>query len=107
MQHAPLIALLACGPNTPGFNGDMELAHELAEIGVILLTEPLHVLAALAIIVVAKPMIASVIMRAQRQPARPVLRVAAGRGQDIVLAGALLAITLNPFLHRLLVRAPA
>jgi monovalent cation:H+ antiporter-2, CPA2 family len=96
----------------------------------ILLTEPLHVLAVLAIVVVAKPLIAYAIMRVLRQPVRPSLQVAAGlgqigefsfilvglgvelqllpgRGQDIVLAGALLAITLNPFLHRLLVRAPA
>jgi CPA2 family monovalent cation:H+ antiporter-2 len=91
----------------------------------ILVTEPVHVLAVLAIIVVAKPLIAYVIMRALRQPDRAGRQVAAGLGQvgefsfilvalgvssgllpeegrDLVLAGSLLAITLNPFLHRLL-----
>jgi CPA2 family monovalent cation:H+ antiporter-2 len=95
----------------------------------ILLTEPLHVLAVVAVIVLAKPMIAYAIMRLLRQPRRASRQVAAGlgqigefsfilvalgvelhllspKGQDLVLAGALLAITLNPFLHRLLLRAP-
>jgi CPA2 family monovalent cation:H+ antiporter-2 len=93
----------------------------------ILLTEPLHVLAVVAVVVIAKPLIAYAIMRGLRQPGRPSLQVAAGlgqigefsfilvalgvelhllpeKGQDLVLAGSLLAITLNPFLHRLLLR---
>jgi CPA2 family monovalent cation:H+ antiporter-2 len=93
----------------------------------ILITEPLHVLAVLAIIVVAKPAIAYAIMRVLRQPIHASRQVAAGLGQigefsfilvglgvqlhllpdegrDLVLAGSLLAITLNPFLHRLLLR---
>jgi CPA2 family monovalent cation:H+ antiporter-2 len=96
----------------------------------ILVTEPLNVLAVLAVIVLAKPAIAYAIMRVLRQPEAASRQVAAGlgqigefsfilvaagvelhllpeRGQDLVLAGALLAITLNPFLHRLLLlRAP-
>jgi CPA2 family monovalent cation:H+ antiporter-2 len=32
-----LVAGIACGPATPGFVGDQPIAHELAEIGVILL----------------------------------------------------------------------
>jgi CPA2 family monovalent cation:H+ antiporter-2 len=93
----------------------------------ILVTEPLHVLAVLAVIVIAKPLIAYAIMRALRQPERASRHVAAGlgqigefsfilvalgvelhllspKGQDLVLAGAILAITFNPFLHRLLLR---
>jgi monovalent cation:H+ antiporter-2, CPA2 family len=96
----------------------------------ILITEPLHVLAVLVAIVVAKPLIAYAIMRVLRQPERASRQVAAGlgqigefsfilvalgvqldllpqQGQDLVLAGSLLAITLNPFLHRLLLRDPA
>jgi CPA2 family monovalent cation:H+ antiporter-2 len=91
----------------------------------ILLTEPLHVLAVVAVVVVAKPVIAYAIMRVLRQPELASRQVAAGlgqigefsfilvalgvdlhllsqRGQDVVLAGALLAITFNPFLHRML-----
>jgi CPA2 family monovalent cation:H+ antiporter-2 len=93
----------------------------------ILLTEPLHVLAVLSVIVLAKPLIAYAIMRVLRQPGGASRQVAAGlgqigefsfilaalgvdlellpkQGQDLVLAGSLLAITLNPFLHRLLLR---
>jgi CPA2 family monovalent cation:H+ antiporter-2 len=93
----------------------------------ILLTEPLHVLAVLGVVVVAKPLIAYAIMRVLRQPDRTSRQVAAGlgqigefsfilvglglelhllsdRGQDLVLAAAILSITLNPFLHRLLLR---
>ena len=89
------------------------------------LTEPLHVLGVLAVIVVGKPVMAYAIMRLLGQPAVLPRHVAAGlgqigefsfilvalgvelkllpeKGQDLVLAGALLAITLNPFLHRLL-----
>ncbi len=96
----------------------------------ILLAEPLHVLALLAVIVVAKPLIAYAIMRALRQPGHASRQVAAGlgqigefsfilvalgvdlhllteKGQDLVLAASLLAITLNPFLHRLLLRGRA
>jgi CPA2 family monovalent cation:H+ antiporter-2 len=95
----------------------------------ILITEPLHVLAVLAVIVIAKPLIAYAIMRLLRQPERASRQVGAGlgqigefsfilvavgvqlqllpqKGQDLVLAGSLLAITLNPFLHRLLLRDP-
>ena len=32
-----IVAGIACGPHTPGFVGDAELAHQLSEIGVILL----------------------------------------------------------------------
>jgi CPA2 family monovalent cation:H+ antiporter-2 len=93
----------------------------------ILITEPLHVLAVLGVIVVAKPLIAYGIMRALGQPDRTSRHVAAGlgqigefsfilvaagvylhllteKGQDLVLAGSILSITLNPFLHRLLLR---
>jgi CPA2 family monovalent cation:H+ antiporter-2 len=95
----------------------------------ILVTEPLHVLAIVAVIVIAKPLIAYAIMRVLRQPERASRQVGAGlgqigefsfilvavgvqlqllpqKGQDLVLAGSLLAITLNPFLHRLLLRDP-
>ena len=96
----------------------------------ILIAEPLHVLALLGVIVVAKPLIAYAIMRLLRQSGRAARQVAAGlgqigefsfilvalgvdlhlisdNGQNLVLAAALLSITLNPFLHRLLlVRAP-
>jgi CPA2 family monovalent cation:H+ antiporter-2 len=95
----------------------------------ILVTEPLHVLAVVAVIVIAKPLIAYAIMRVLRQPERASRQVGAGlgqigefsfilvavgvqlqllpqKGQDLVLAGSLLAITLNPFLHRLLLRDP-
>jgi CPA2 family monovalent cation:H+ antiporter-2 len=94
----------------------------------ILVTEPLHVLAVVGVVVVVKPLIAYVIMRALGQPDSASRRVAVGLGQigefsfilaavgvqlhllteqgeDLVLAGAILAITLNPFLHRLLLRA--
>ncbi len=93
----------------------------------ILLTDPLEVLGVLAVIVVAKPLIAYGIMRALRQPEPASRQVAAGlgqagefsfilvalgvelhlltrEGQNLVLAASLLAITLNPFLHRLLLR---
>jgi CPA2 family monovalent cation:H+ antiporter-2 len=93
----------------------------------ILITEPLHVLAVLGVIVVAKPLIAYAIMRVLGQPDRTSRHVAAGlgqigefsfilvaagvylhllteKGQDLVLAGSILSITLNPFLHRLLLR---
>jgi CPA2 family monovalent cation:H+ antiporter-2 len=95
----------------------------------ILVTEPLHVLAVVAVIVIFKPLIAYAIMRVLRQPERASRQVGAGlgqigefsfilvavgvqlqllpqKGQDLVLAGSLLAITLNPFLHRLLLRDP-
>ena len=91
----------------------------------ILVTEPQHVLALVAVIVIAKPLIAYAIMRLLRQSERASRQVAAGlgqigefsfilvalgvelhllsdKGQDLVLAAALLSITLNPFLHRLL-----
>jgi CPA2 family monovalent cation:H+ antiporter-2 len=93
----------------------------------ILITEPLHVLAVLGVIVIAKPLIAYGIMRVLGQPDRTSRHVAAGlgqigefsfilvalgvylhlltgKGQDLVLAGSILSITLNPFLHRLLLR---
>jgi CPA2 family monovalent cation:H+ antiporter-2 len=93
----------------------------------ILITEPLHVLAVLGVVVVAKPLIAYAIMRLLRQTDRASRHVAAGlgqigefsfilvalgvqlhllsqQGQDLVLAAAILSITLNPFLHRLLLR---
>jgi CPA2 family monovalent cation:H+ antiporter-2 len=96
----------------------------------ILVTEPLHVLVVLAVIVLAKPAVAYALMRVLRQPERASRQVAAGLGQigefsfilvglgvslqllpedgqNLVLAGSLLAITLNPFLHRLLLRAPS
>jgi len=91
----------------------------------ILVTEPQHVLALVAVIVIAKPLIAYAIMRLLRQSELAARQVAAGlgqigefsfilvalgvelhlisdKGQDLVLAAALLSITLNPFLHRLL-----
>ncbi|MBS0558783.1 MAG: cation:proton antiporter [Proteobacteria bacterium] len=96
----------------------------------ILISEPLRVLAALAVVVIAKPVIAWAIMRVLRQSSRASRQVAAGlgqigefsfillalgvslgvlsqQGQDVALAAALLSIGLNPFLHRLLLRAPA
>ena len=93
----------------------------------ILISEPLRVLAVLAVVVVAKPAVAWAIMRVLGQNPRSARQVAAGlgqigefsfillalgvslgvlsqEGQDVVLAAALLSIGLNPFLHRLLLR---
>ena len=96
----------------------------------ILVTEPVHVVAIVAVIMLAKPAIAYAIMRVLGQPHRASRQVAAGlgqigefsfilvalgvalrllpaRGQDLVLAGSLITITFNPFLHRLLLRQKA
>ncbi len=93
----------------------------------ILLEQPLRVLALTAAIVAGKPLLTYLTLRAVRQPARTALEVAIGRGQigefSFILAGvglqlgllpadarapilgaALLSITCNPFLFRLLER---
>ena len=89
----------------------------------ILLTSPLKVLAIVAIIVAAKPLAAFLIVVALRRPARTGLIVGAGlaqigefsfilaelgrslgmlpdEGYNLILAGALISITLNPVLFR-------
>ncbi len=93
----------------------------------ILLEQPLRVLVLTAAIVVGKPLLTYLTLRACRQPARTALEVAVGRGQigefSFILVGvglqlglfpagaqapilgaALLSITCNPFLFRLLER---
>ena len=89
----------------------------------ILWTSPGRVLAVVAIIMVAKPIISFLLVVALRQPARTGLIVGAGRAQigefsfilaelgrslgmlpdegyNLILAGALISITLNPLLFR-------
>jgi CPA2 family monovalent cation:H+ antiporter-2 len=89
----------------------------------ILITSPLHVLTVVAIIVIGKPLAAFLIVVALRRPARTGLIVAAGlaqigefsfilaelgrslgmlpnEGYGLILAGALISITLNPVLFR-------
>jgi CPA2 family monovalent cation:H+ antiporter-2 len=89
----------------------------------ILIREPLRVLAVLAIIIVGKSLAAALIVLALRYPLDTVLTVSAalaqigefsfilaglgsnlgllpGEGQDLILAGALLSIALNPLLFR-------
>jgi len=89
----------------------------------ILLTSPLKVLAIVAIIVAAKPLAAFLIVVALRRPARTGLIVGAGlaqigefsfilaelgrslgmlpdEGYNLILAGALISITINPVLFR-------
>ena len=89
----------------------------------ILITSPLHVLAVVAIIIVGKPLAAFLIVIALRRPARTGLIVAAslaqigefsfilaelgrslgmlpGEGYGLILAGALISITLNPVVFR-------
>jgi CPA2 family monovalent cation:H+ antiporter-2 len=90
----------------------------------ILLTAPLHVLAVVAIIVLAKPILSFLLVVGLRRPVRTGLVVGAGRAQigefsfilaelgrslgmlptegyNLLLAGALVSITLNPILFRL------
>jgi monovalent cation:H+ antiporter-2, CPA2 family len=92
---------------------------------IILLTNPGRVLAVVAIIVLAKPAISYLLVVARGRPARTGLIVGAGRAQigefsfilaglglslgllpaegyDLILAGALISITLNPVLFRLI-----
>jgi CPA2 family monovalent cation:H+ antiporter-2 len=89
----------------------------------ILIREPLRVLAVLAIIIVGKSLAAALIVLALRYPLDTALTVSAalaqigefsfilaglgsnlgllpGEGQDLILAGALLSIALNPLLFR-------
>jgi CPA2 family monovalent cation:H+ antiporter-2 len=89
----------------------------------ILLTRPWHVLAVVALIMVAKPLIALLLVVALGRPFRTGLIVGAGRAQigefsfilaelgrslgmlpdegySLILAGALISITLNPLLFR-------
>ena len=91
----------------------------------ILLEQPLRVLALTAAIVIGKPLLTYLTLRACRQPAGIALEVALGRGQigefsfiligvglglgllpaeaqAPILGAALLSITCNPFLFRLL-----
>jgi CPA2 family monovalent cation:H+ antiporter-2 len=91
----------------------------------VLLTSPVHVLAVVALIVVAKPLAALVLVRGLGRPTRTGLIVGAGLGQigefsfilaelgrslgmlptegyNLILAGALISITLNPVLFRLI-----
>jgi monovalent cation:H+ antiporter-2, CPA2 family len=91
----------------------------------ILLTSPLHVLAVVAIIVLAKPLVALLLVMVLGRPARTGLIVGAGlaqigefsfilaelgrslgmlpdEGYNLILAGALISITLNPLLFRLI-----
>jgi CPA2 family monovalent cation:H+ antiporter-2 len=89
----------------------------------VLIRDPLHVLAVLAIIVIGKSLIAFAIVRAAGRSTGSALVVAAGlaqvgefsfilaslgielglmpeEGRNFILAGALLAITANPFVFR-------
>jgi len=91
----------------------------------ILLTSPGRVVAVVAVIVLAKPLVSFLLVVALRRPARTGLIVGAGRAQigefsfilaelgrslgilpaegyNLILAGALISITLNPVLFRLI-----
>jgi len=96
----------------------------------ILIREPLHVLAVVLIILAGKSPAAFGIMLALRQPLSAALTISAAlaqirefsfilaalglelgllpvEAQNLILAGALFSITLNPFLFRAAMKAPA